>query len=130
MNFSNLKVYYFLFQLKKLKSKNQKSSNYFRVEIFYSIILEWKYFFIQFDKQLQELNSRFNDQVIDLLSLSTTLILKDANKFFDTIRCMFRSAKKKKTFSSNKNCFKIIPHVWIKSLNRLLEKKILILSVN
>ncbi|XLU82078.1 hypothetical protein S245_005498, partial [Arachis hypogaea] len=38
---------------------------------------------VTIDKQLQELNSRFNDQAMDLLSLISTLILKDAYKNFD-----------------------------------------------
>ncbi|XP_029154506.1 uncharacterized protein [Arachis hypogaea] len=47
--------------------------HYFRVEIF----------LVTIDKQLQELNSRFNDQAMDLLSLSSTLMPKDAYKNFD-----------------------------------------------
>ena len=73
--------------MKKIKTKNQKDQ---------IIILEWKYFLIQFDKQLQKLNNKFNYQVIDLLSLSIGLIPKDANKFFDTLAVCLRMQKKKK----------------------------------
>ncbi|XP_057745643.1 uncharacterized protein LOC130963557 [Arachis stenosperma] len=47
--------------------------HYFRVEIF----------LVTIDKQLQELNNRFNDQAMDLLSLSSTLMPKDVFKNFD-----------------------------------------------
>ncbi|XP_029149740.1 uncharacterized protein [Arachis hypogaea] len=59
------------------RSRHQKDhitvEHYFRVEIF----------LVTIDKQLQELNSRFNDQAMDLLSLSSTLMPKDAYKNFD-----------------------------------------------
>ncbi|XP_029148336.1 uncharacterized protein [Arachis hypogaea] len=59
------------------RSRHQKDhitvEHYFRVEIF----------LVTIDKQLQELNSRFNDQAMDLLSLSSTLKPKDAYKNFD-----------------------------------------------
>ena len=49
--------------------------HHFRVEIY--IYLD------TIDKQLQELNSKVNDQVMDLLSLSSTLIPKDDFKNLD-----------------------------------------------
>ncbi|QHO37756.1 Zinc finger MYM-type protein [Arachis hypogaea] len=59
------------------RSRHQKDhitvEHYFRVEIF----------LVTIDKQLPELNSRFNDQAMDLLSLSSTLMPKDAYKNFD-----------------------------------------------
>ncbi|XP_025682376.1 uncharacterized protein [Arachis hypogaea] len=59
------------------RSRHQKDhitvEHYFRVEIF----------LVTIDKQLQELNSRFNDQAMNLLSLSSTLMPKDAYKNFD-----------------------------------------------
>ncbi|XLU30292.1 hypothetical protein S245_066358, partial [Arachis hypogaea] len=59
------------------RSRHQKDhirvEHYFRVEIF----------LVTIDKQLQELNNRFNDQAMDLLSLSSTFIPKDAYKKFD-----------------------------------------------
>jgi len=47
--------------------------HYFRVEIF----------FVTIDKQLQELNCRFNDQAMELLILSFALDPKDAYKAFN-----------------------------------------------
>ncbi|XP_029149696.1 uncharacterized protein [Arachis hypogaea] len=59
------------------RSRHQKYNitveHYFRVEIFVVTI----------NKQLQELNSRFNDQAMDLLSPSSTLTPKNAYKKFD-----------------------------------------------
>ena len=59
------------------RSRHQKDQitveHHFRVEIF----------FVTIDKQLQKLNSRFNDQAMDLLSLSSALIPKDNYKNFD-----------------------------------------------
>ncbi|XP_024632958.1 zinc finger MYM-type protein 1-like [Medicago truncatula] len=47
--------------------------HYFRVEIFFTTI----------DKQLQELNSRFSEEAMDLLTLSCALTPKDSYKAFD-----------------------------------------------
>ncbi|WJX54128.1 hypothetical protein P8452_40048 [Trifolium repens] len=40
-------------------------------------------FFIAIDKQIQELNSRFSDQAMDLLTLSSALVPKDTYKAFN-----------------------------------------------
>ncbi|XP_020239775.1 uncharacterized protein LOC109818657 [Cajanus cajan] len=59
------------------RSRHQKDhitvEHYLRVEIF----------FVTIDKQLQELNCRFNDQAMELLTLSMTLVPKDAYKAFN-----------------------------------------------
>ncbi|XP_039689659.1 zinc finger MYM-type protein 1-like [Medicago truncatula] len=52
---------------------NQVIEHYFRVEIFFTTI----------DKQLQELNSRFSEQAMALLSLSCALSPEDGYKAFD-----------------------------------------------
>jgi hypothetical protein len=41
-------------------------------------------FFFVIDKQIQELNSRFSDQAMDLLTLSSALVPKDTYKAFNT----------------------------------------------
>ncbi|CAK8578063.1 unnamed protein product [Lathyrus sativus] len=61
----------------RLEDNQVTVEHYFRVEIFFTPI----------DKQLQELNSRFSEQAIDLLSISGVLTPKDNYKAFnlDTI---------------------------------------------
>ncbi|XP_058755986.1 uncharacterized protein LOC131629208 [Vicia villosa] len=61
----------------RLEENQVTIEHYFRVEIFFTTI----------DKQLQELNSRFSEQAIDLLTLSCALSPKDNYKAFnfDTI---------------------------------------------
>ncbi|XP_058733899.1 uncharacterized protein LOC131605573 [Vicia villosa] len=61
----------------RLEENQVTIEHYFRVEIFFTII----------NKQLQELNNRFSEQVIDLLTLSCALSPKVNNKTFnfDTI---------------------------------------------
>jgi hypothetical protein len=55
-------------------AKNQVTlEHYFKVEIFFAII----------DQQLQELNSRFSEQAMDLLTLSCALNPKSCYKAFD-----------------------------------------------
>jgi len=58
-----------------IKSKRIEilQEHYFKVEIF----------FVTVDKQLQELNCRFNDQAMELLILSYALDPKDAYKAFN-----------------------------------------------
>ncbi|XP_058776824.1 uncharacterized protein LOC131651174 [Vicia villosa] len=63
---------------RSLLEENQVTiQHYFKVEIFFTTI----------DKQLQELNSRFSEQAMDLLTLSCALSPKDGYKAFniDTI---------------------------------------------
>ena len=92
---------FFLGNLRKLNQKGHIIIEYhFRVDIF---------FFVTIEKQLQELNSKFNDQVIDLLTLSIALIPKDVYKIFDIVRCVFGNARKQ--FFFNTSCFEIISHV-------------------
>ncbi|XP_029128873.1 uncharacterized protein LOC114916403 [Cajanus cajan] len=59
------------------RSRHQKDhitvKHYLRVKIFFVLI----------DKQLHELNCRFNDQAMELLTLSSTLVPKDAYKAFN-----------------------------------------------
>ena len=59
------------------RSRHQKDhiivEHYFKVEIL----------FVTIDKQLQELNCRFNDQAMELLILSSALDPKDAYKAFN-----------------------------------------------
>ncbi|XP_058734040.1 uncharacterized protein LOC131605734 [Vicia villosa] len=61
----------------RLEENQVTIEHYFRVEIFFTTI----------DKQLQELNNRFNEQTIDLLTLSCALAPTDNYKAFnlDTI---------------------------------------------
>ena len=60
-----------------LIKKNYITIKYhFRVEIFLAIM----------DKQLQELNSRSNNQVINLLTLNSVLISIDTYKIFAIVR--------------------------------------------
>ena len=73
MDFFNLKAYYLIFVINKLKIKEIISQ--------LSIILV-KIFFITLDKQ--RLDSIFNDQVMDLLILSSTLIFRNTCKIFYT----------------------------------------------
>ena len=40
-------------------------------------------FYVAIDLQLQELNTRFNEQTIELLRLSTSLLLKNAYGLFN-----------------------------------------------
>jgi glycine cleavage system regulatory protein len=54
------------------KTKSITVEHYYRVDIFTAII----------DQQLQELNTRFNEQTIELLKLSTTLDPKNNYKLF------------------------------------------------
>jgi len=58
-------------------SRHQKdhitTEHYFRVEVFFVVI----------DNQLQELNSRFSDQAMELLTLCSALVPKDSCKTFD-----------------------------------------------
>ena len=63
--------------------KNQKITSQL------SIILDSEFFFVTIDKRLHELNSKFNDQVMNLLTLSSILIPKYTYKTFDIIRCVF-----------------------------------------
>ena len=62
------------------RSRHQKDhiivEHYFKVEIF----------FVTIDKQLQELNCRFNDQAMELLILSSTLDLKELIKLLILIK--------------------------------------------
>ena len=57
--------------------------HYYRVEVFYVTI----------DTQLQELNNRFNDQAIELLTLATLLEPKDGYKDFDIDRICILAEK-------------------------------------
>ena len=91
---------YFLIE----KTKNQK--NHITIEHCFSM----KVFFVTIDKQLQESNNMFNDQAIYLLTLSSALIPKNANKTFDIVRCVFENARKQ-FFLFNKSCFEIISYV-------------------
>jgi len=61
----------------RLEENQVTIQHYFKVEIFFTTI----------DKQLQELNSRFSEQAMDLLTLSCSLSPKDGYKAFsiDTI---------------------------------------------
>ena len=54
------------------KTKSITVEHYYQVDIFTAII----------DPQLQELNTRFNEQTIELLKLSTTLYPKNNYKLF------------------------------------------------
>jgi len=57
----------------RLEENQVTIEHYFRVEIFFTTI----------DKQLQELNSRFSEQAMDLLTLSCSLSPEDGYKAFD-----------------------------------------------
>ncbi|XP_024634615.1 zinc finger MYM-type protein 1-like [Medicago truncatula] len=57
----------------RLEENQVTIEHYFRVEIFFTTI----------DKQLQELNSRFSEEAMDLLTLSCALTPKDSYKAFD-----------------------------------------------
>lgn len=54
-----------------------RQGHYFIVEVL----------FITIDKQLQELNNRFNDQAMELLTLSFVLIPNDYYKAFNVEKC-------------------------------------------
>ncbi|XP_058734230.1 uncharacterized protein LOC131605961 [Vicia villosa] len=55
------------------KNDHITTEHYFRVEVFFTVI----------DKQIQELNSRFSDQAMELLTLSSALVPKDTYKAFN-----------------------------------------------
>ncbi|KAL5053574.1 hypothetical protein RYX36_034256 [Vicia faba] len=55
------------------KKENVTTEYYFRVEVFLIVI----------DKHIQELNSRFSDQAMELLTLSSSLVPKDTYKAFN-----------------------------------------------
>ncbi|XP_023761575.2 uncharacterized protein LOC111910009 [Lactuca sativa] len=57
----------------------RKNDNQFTLEHFYRVDL----FTSTLDKQLHELNSRFNDQGMELLSLSSTLVSKEHSKMIN-----------------------------------------------
>jgi len=57
----------------RLEENQVTIEHYFRVEIFYTTI----------DRQLQELNSRFSEQAMNLLTLSCALSPKDSYKYFN-----------------------------------------------
>jgi len=61
------------FRRSRLEENQVTIKHYFRVEFFFTTI----------DKQLQELNSRFSEQAMDLMTLSCSLSHEDGYKAFD-----------------------------------------------
>ncbi|CAI8591215.1 unnamed protein product [Vicia faba] len=80
MGITNMLCQDLRFGRSRLDENQVTIEHYFRVEIFFTTI----------DKQLQELNNKFSEQAIDLLTLSCALSPKDNYKAFniDTIRTL------------------------------------------